>query len=129
MTPHELKQRTKRFAIDIIKVAATLPRGITADVINRQLVKAGTGVAANYRSSCRAKSRKDFVVKLTTAAEEADESGLWLEILSEAEIVRASAVARLLDEADQLTRIFVASIITARKRKRSEKNQQSEINN
>src|SRR5258708_35562560 len=113
MTPHELKQRTKRFAIDIIKVAATLPRGITADVINRQLVKAGTGVAANYRSSCRAKSRKDFVVKLTTAAEEADESGLWLEIFSEAEIEGGSAVARLLAKGDQLPCILHWSSITA----------------
>ena len=89
MTPAELKQRTKKFAVDIIAFSATLPRDLTVDVINRQLVKSGTGVGANYRGSCRAKSRADFVVKLTTAEEEGD-------------------------EADQLVRIFVSSINTAR---------------
>jgi four helix bundle protein len=121
MTPSELKQRTKKFALDIIRFTSALPRGIATNVISRQLIRAGTGTAANYRASCRAKSRKDFVMKLSNAEEEADESALWLEVLAESGFVRQNAAAPLLDEADQLTRILVASIKTARKRKRDDK--------
>jgi four helix bundle protein len=115
MTPAEMKQRTKKFAVDVIRFTSALPRGIATDVISRQLIRAGTGTAANYRASCRAKSRKDFIMKLSNAEEEADESALWLEVLVESGFVRQNAASRLLDEADQLTRIFVSSIITARK--------------
>ena len=127
MTPAELKQRTKKFALDIIKFTSALPRGIATDVISRQLIKAGTGTAANYRHSCRAKSDRDFIMKMTNAEEEADESALWLEVLSDSGLARTAAAAPLLDEADQLTRIFVASINTARKRGDKGKNQEPEI--
>jgi four helix bundle protein len=83
-------------------------------VLGRQLVKSGTSVGANYRASCRAKSRADFIAKLTTAEEEADETRYWLEVLVEADLVPRESVARLLDESEQLIRIFVASIKTAR---------------
>jgi len=124
-----MKQRTKKFALDIIRFTSALPSGITIDVIRRQLLSAGTGVAANYRASCRAKSRKDFVMKMTNAEEEADESALWLEILGESGLAAAGSTTPLLDEADQLTRIFVASINTARKGKRSEKSRNRTIEN
>jgi four helix bundle protein len=81
-------------------------------------VKSGTSVGANYRSSCRAKSRADFIAKMTTAEEEADETKYWLEILVETRIVSLEKAAALLDESDQLVRIFVASIKTARGRSR-----------
>ena len=129
MTPSEMKQRTKKFALDIIKFTSALQSGIAAEVIGRQLIRAGTGVAGNYRASCRAKSKKDFIMKMTNAEEEADESALWLEILGESGLARAGTTARLLDEADQLTRIFVASSNTARKRRRSEKNPDPPIEN
>ena len=114
MTPSQLKQRTKTFAVAIVRFARTLPTDPAILVIMRQLVKSGTSVGANYRSSCRAKSKADFVSKMTTAEEEADETLYWLEVLIDAGIVKASTVAPLLDEADQLVRIFVASINTAR---------------
>jgi four helix bundle protein len=100
--------------VAIVRFARTLPTDPAILVIMRQLVKSGTSVGANYRSSCRAKSRADFVSKMTTAEEEADETLYRLEVLSDAGIVKASTVAALLDEADQLVRIFVASINTAR---------------
>jgi four helix bundle protein len=121
MTPSELKQRTKRFAVDIIRFGGTVPSGTAADVIARQLVKSGTSVGANYRSSCRAKSRRDFVSKLAIAEDEADGTQYWLEVLVEAQMVKKEAVARLLDEAEQLVRIFVASINTARGHRRRER--------
>jgi four helix bundle protein len=114
MTPEQLKRRTKPFAVKIVRFAATLPTDIVTTTIVRQLVSSGTAVGANYRSSCRAKSRPDFISKLTTAEEEADETQYWLELLVEASIARPEAVAVLVDEAEQLVRIFVASIKTAR---------------
>jgi four helix bundle protein len=114
MTPDELKRRTKALAVKIVRLAATLPSDAATAVIVRQLVKSGTAVGANYRSSCRAKSRADFVCKLTTAEEEADETAYWLEILVETSTVPPTRVADLIDEAEQLVRIFVASIKTAR---------------
>jgi four helix bundle protein len=77
--------------------------------MTRQLVKSGTGIGANYRSSCRAKSRADFISKMTTAEEEADEAQFWLELLVETETVTQERVAPLIDEADQIVRILVAS--------------------
>ena len=114
MTPEQLKRRTKTFAVDIVKCATSLPKDSVTSVLERQLVKSGTAVGANYRSSCRAKSRADFVSKLTTAEEEADETQYWLELLVEASIVSRVAVDKLLDESEQLVRILVASIKTAR---------------
>jgi len=114
MTPAQLKQRTKTFAIAIIRFAAALPTDPITGIIVRQLVKSGTSVGANYRASCRAKSRPDFIAKLTTAEEEADETQYWLELLVEANIVAREAAAAHLEEVDQLIRIFVASIKSAR---------------
>lgn len=118
MTADELKRRTRTFAVTIVKFAATLPADATTAVLARQLVKSGTSVGANYRSSCRSKSRADFIAKMTTAEEEADETKYWLEVLVETGTVSRDKIEALLDEGDQLVRIFVASIKTARGRSR-----------
>jgi four helix bundle protein len=114
MTPHELRERTKRFAIEIIGSSASLPRTDVARLIRAQLVRAGTAVGANYRAVCRSRSNRDFVAKLGVVIEEADETSYWLEILVDAKIVTASAVSALRREADELIRIFVTSRATAR---------------
>jgi four helix bundle protein len=114
MTPDELKHRTKTFAIEVIKLTRSLPRDIATDHMSRQLVKSGTSVGANYRSSCRAKSGADFISKMTTVEEEADETLYWLELLVESLTVPKKRVATMMDEAEQILRIVVASIKTAR---------------
>jgi four helix bundle protein len=114
MTPEELKRRTRAFAVAMIKFVQQLPSDPVTVVIARQLVRSATSVGANYRSSCRAKSDADFIAKMTTTEEEADETHYWLEVLLEAKLVRPEAITALLDEADQLVRIFVASIRTKR---------------
>jgi four helix bundle protein len=114
MTPEDLKRRTKAFATEIVKFARKLPFDVASTEISRQIIKSGTAVAANYRSSCRAKSKADFISKMTTVEEEADETLLWLELLVSTEMVPEAAAATLIDEADQLVRIVVASINTAR---------------
>jgi four helix bundle protein len=89
MTPHELRERTKRFAIDIIKFAVALPRTDYGHVIGTQIVRAGTAVGANYRAVCRSRSNRDFIAKLSVVIEEADETSYWLEILVGAHIVNS----------------------------------------
>jgi four helix bundle protein len=116
MDKEEMKRRTKRFALRVIRLTESLPRGQTAAVIGRQLLRSGTSVGANYRAACRAKSTADFISKMGTVEEEADESLYWMELLVEAGIVEAKKVESLMKEADELVAITVASINTARRR-------------
>ncbi|MCY7345852.1 MAG: four helix bundle protein [Pyrinomonadaceae bacterium] len=114
----ELKNRTKKFALRVIKLVESLPNKPTARVIGNQLLRCGTSVAANYRAACRARSKADFISKMGIVEEETDESKFWIEMLIETNLVKEVLVADLLDEANQLTKIFVSSINTARGGKR-----------
>jgi four helix bundle protein len=114
MTPHEMKTRTKAYALAIIRLVQTLPNTPTARVIGNQLLKCGTSVGANYRDSCRAKSQADFIAKMGIVEEEADESIYRMELLVESNTLAESSVAELCDEGDQIVAIVVSSINTAR---------------
>jgi len=114
MDKEELQRRTKKFGVDVIMLTRGMPRSPAADHISGQLIRSGTGVGSNYRASCRAKSKADFISKMGNVEEEADESLYWLEVLVDSQIVAHVAVQRLLDEAQQLLKIAVASINTAR---------------
>ena len=118
MSSEDLKLRTKKFALRIIKLVENLPNTPTARVIGNQLLRCGTSVAANYRASCRAKSKADFIAKMGIVEEETDESAFWIEMLIETNLIKETKVSNLLDEAEQLTKIFVKSINTARGTKR-----------
>ena len=111
----DLKKRTKEYALSVIEFVNALPRGRTTDVIGGQLVRAGTSVGANYRSSCRAKSVADFIAKMGIVEEEADESLYWMELLIEAGIVEPENLDSLMKEGDELLAITVASINTAKR--------------
>ena len=111
---NDLKLRTKRFALDIIKFCSQLPNKSEFQVISRQLIRSATSVAANYRAVCRAKSKPDFINKLSIVEEEADESAFWIEMLAELRSGDKVELARLSDEASQLTAIMVSSKKTAR---------------
>jgi four helix bundle protein len=110
----EMKDRTKQFAIRIVKLFRSLPRSEEARVIGRQLLRSGTSVGANYRAVCRARSRKEFVAKVGVVLEEADETVFWLELLVACELVAARRLAALIREAEELMAIFAASHRTAR---------------
>jgi four helix bundle protein len=114
MNKDELKQRTKRFALDIIEFVESLPNGKTVEIISRQLLRSGTSVGANYRAACRARSSADFISKMGIVEEELDESLYWLELLVDSGIVSSDRVALLLREADELLAITVSSIRTAK---------------
>jgi four helix bundle protein len=109
MNEEELKDRTKHFALNVIKVVNLLPRTPVGDTIARQLVKAGTSVGANYRSACRGRSRSEFAAKIGIVEEEADESAFWLEVIADTGLLEGHLVLPLLDEANQLVAIMVAS--------------------
>lgn len=118
MDKEELKRRTKQFALRVIRLVESLPNNRTAEVIGRQLLRSGTSVGANYRAACRAKSKPDFISKMGTVEEEADESLYWMELLIEAGLVKPELLEPLMKEADELVAITVASINTARGRER-----------
>ena len=112
---NDLKDRTKQFALRVIRLVEVLPRSRSADVIGKQLLRSGTSVGANYRSACRARSAADFRSKMGIVEEEADESAYWMELLIEAGLMKPKLLEKLLQEANELTAIAVTSIKTSRR--------------
>lgn len=110
----ELKARSKRFAVKVIELAGVLPRSETARVIERQLLRSATSVAANYRAACRGRSKAEFIAKIGLVVEEADETVFWLELLVDAHVMAKERIEPLLKEAGELLAIFAASQRTAR---------------
>ena len=118
----QLKNRTKKFALDVVLLCAGFPSVIETRHAIGQVIRSSSSVAANYRSACRGKSKADFISKLGTVEEEADESGFWLEMLRDIAELRhlkieastSKELARLLDESSQLVAITVSSRKTAR---------------
>jgi four helix bundle protein len=112
---YDLLDRTKQFALETIKFWEDLPKDETSRVLGRQLLRSGTSVGANYRAAHRAKSKADFISKMGTVLEEADESAYWIELLADAGKVDRARSIPLRQEADELVAIAVSSINTARK--------------
>jgi four helix bundle protein len=121
MKSAELQQRTKGFALRVLKLIEQLPNTIGGRVLANQVARSATSVGANYRAACRARSRAEFASKLGTVAEEADESLYWLELIRDGNFVPEKKLASLVSEADELTAIFTAG------RRTSSKNQTSKI--
>jgi len=111
----QLQNKTKNFAVRIIKSFARLPKDEAARIIGRQFLRSGTSVAANYRAACRARSTADFISKISVVAEETDETLFWFELLIEAELVQMKLLKALLQECEELLKIFSASLATAKR--------------
>jgi len=109
MNEIELKQRTKKFGLRVIKLVGALPTSLPGRTIANQLIRSGTSVGCNYRAACRGRSKADFVSKLGIVEEEADESAYWLEMIIEVGLMKVSLVEPLLKEANELVAIFVPS--------------------
>src|SRR4051812_42936194 len=107
---NDLKVRTKEFALRIIRLCSTLPKIGPADVISRQVVRSGTSVGAQYREAHRARSTAEFVSKLECSIQELDETIYWMELLTDSGIVKSDRLKLLVDEANELMAIFVASV-------------------
>jgi four helix bundle protein len=113
MTESELIDRTKQFALRVIKLVGELPRTIEGRAIASQLIRSGTSVAANYRAACRARSKAEFIAKLGTVEEEADECAFWLELIIDADLMSESKIRPLLNEASEIVAIMASSKKTA----------------
>src|SRR6478735_4740753 len=115
-----LKRRTHEFPLRVIRLVDALPAKKSCNVIGHQLLRCATSVGANYRAACRARSPAEFVAKLGIVEEEADESIFWLEMLTDAGLIKPELVEGLKNEASEIVAMVVASIVTARKNLRGE---------
>jgi four helix bundle protein len=110
-----LIMRTRSFALRVIRLVQSLAAGRTSDVIGKQLLRAATSVGANYHAACRGRSSPEFCAKLGIVEEEADECVYWIELLIDSGLVRRERLTNLLQEANEIVAMVVASIKTARK--------------
>ncbi len=110
----ELRNRTKQFALRIVRLSDALPNTRVGNVIGNQVLRSGTAVAANYRAVGRARSKAEFIAKMGIVVEEADETAFWLELLSDSRVIRPAKLTSLQKEANELLSIFSASRRTAR---------------
>jgi four helix bundle protein len=110
----QLKIRTKKIGLEVIKLVDELPNKPSAWAIAKQILRCSTSIGANYRAACRAKSSADFINKLKIVEEEADETQYWLEVLEESNLINPDRVDTLKKEVNEIVSIVVASIKTAR---------------
>jgi len=110
----ELRRRTKDFVLRIMRMCRTIPSTRETNIINNQILRSATGVAANYRAVGLARSKAEFISKLGVVLEEADETVFWLELLSDSGIIPASKLRELMAEGNELVAIFLASRKTAK---------------
>ena len=129
MNEVDLLERTKPFALRVIKLVGALPNSIAGRKIGDQLLRAGTSVGSNYRAACRGRSKPEFIAKLGTVEEEADESAYWMELIMEAGLLKQPPVQPLHDEAMQLGNITARSRITATRNLSSIANRNSQTAN
>src|SRR5205814_1799745 len=115
MNAQELKERTKQFALRIMRLVDALPRTPKGNALSSQLVRSGMSVAANYRAACRGRWRAEFISKIGVAEEEADETELWLELIVADKILPETKIRPLLTEANERVAIMAASYISAKK--------------
>ena len=113
----DLRERTKAFALRVIRMYSALPNTTIAQVIGKQVLRSGTSVGANYREAFRARSKIEFAAKLGDCLKELEETSYWLELLQGYGIVDADKLKPLNGEANELISIMVKSIKTARSAK------------
>src|ERR1700730_8759784 len=105
----QLQDRTKKFAVRVIRAFARLPKDEATRIIGRQFLRSGTSLAANYRAACRARSSADFISKISVVTEESDETLFWSELLIDSELINVKKVQSLMAECEELLKIFSAS--------------------
>lgn len=117
MNTEDFKNRTKAFALRVIRLTEALPKNQTANVIDKQLLRCGTSVGANYHAACRARSNPEFIAKMGIVEEECDESMYWMELIVEAGLMEEKLLIDLKNEANEILSMVIASIKTARSHK------------
>jgi four helix bundle protein len=112
----DLKQRTKSYALRIIKVYTALSKSTEAQVLGKQVLRSGTSIGAHYREALRARSDAEYISKMETALQELEETTYWLELLIEAELLDSDRLQPLLEETNQIIAIFVTCVKSTRKK-------------
>ena len=123
MNSEELRQRTKRFALSVMGITRGLPRSAEFQILGRQLFRSATSVAANYQATGRARSRAEFISKLSIVVEEIDESLFWLELIEDSGLTSSQGFENVKGEAAELVRILSASRKTAKQNLNTSPNQ------
>jgi four helix bundle protein len=121
MDKKELEKRTKKFALEVIKFVADLPKKKITDVLGYQFLKAGTSIGANYREANRAQSRQDFIHKIAIVEKEASETQYWLELFDALQMGEPEIRSWLLQESGELLAIFTSIGKTSKSRKETKK--------
>jgi len=111
----DLRERTKSFALRVIRMVSVLPKSDVARVLGKQVLRSGTSVGAHYHEACRARSTAEFISKIEGGLQELEETGYWLELLSDSQLLPAKRLADLQRETEELTAIFASSALTAKK--------------
>ena len=119
MESHDLKIRTKDFALRIIRVFTALPKSVEAQVLGKQLLRCGTSVGAQFREAQHAKSDADFISKLEGSLQELEETAYWLELLEEIDVFPKTKLQPIRQETSELTAIFVTIVKKVKTRKKS----------
>jgi four helix bundle protein len=114
--PEGLRERTRRFALEIIRLYTALPKTTEAQVMGKQMLRSGTSVGAHYHEGIRARSNAEVVSKIEGALQELEETRYWLELLADSAVVKANRLATLSQEADELTSILVTCVKTIKRR-------------
>lgn len=117
----DLRDRTRAYALRIVRLYVSLPETTEAQVMGKQLLRSGTSVGAHYREATRARSRAEFISKIEGGLQELDESGYWLELLSESGIVAKARLADLCVETEEKIAIFTSSALTAKRQMNDER--------
>ena len=114
----DLRKRTKDFALRIIRLYSFLPESTVAQVIGKQVLRSGTSVGAHYREAFRSRSDAEFISKIQGGLQELEETVYWFELLIESELVSEKRLKNLLQEASELTAIFITSVNKAKQKQR-----------
>ncbi len=103
----DLRDRTKHFALSIIRMFSMIPKSTEAQVLGKQMLRSGTSVGANYREAYRGRSKAEFIAKCGDSLRELEETAYWFELLADGKIVSSETLSALRQECDELIAIFV----------------------
>ncbi|MCW5912912.1 MAG: four helix bundle protein [Cyclobacteriaceae bacterium] len=130
MTKEELIARNKKFIIEVMTLAESLPQNRIYDSLVRQIVRSSSSVGANYRAACRAKSTADFINKLKIVEEEVDETSFFLDLMHDLDKgSNKEKIKTILKESNELVSIYSASVITSKRKLAEAKNRNSKTEN
>jgi four helix bundle protein len=114
----DLRERTKKFALRIIRLFSSLPKLEEATILGKQLLRSGTSVGAHYREAYRSRSQAEYISKIEVGLQELEEASYWMELLADSGTVKNARLVDLQGEANELAAIFAACSKSAKRRRK-----------